>query len=86
MRFCDCIDTCGVPGVSGPLFVSGSFGVIDGDTEYIRSDGENTTVFEYKNDTVSIKTELSRKDNGVIIRKDYFTYCRIYSEYYAPLQ
>ena len=22
---------------------------------------------------------------GVLIRKDYFTYCRIYSEYYAPL-
>lgn len=23
--------------------------------------------------------------NGYLIRKDYFTYCRIYSEYYAPL-
>ena len=23
--------------------------------------------------------------NGKLIRKDYFTYCRIYSEYYAPL-
>ncbi len=23
--------------------------------------------------------------NGSLIRKDYFTYCRIYSEYYAPL-
>lgn len=23
--------------------------------------------------------------NGCLIRKDYFTYCRIYSEYYAPL-
>jgi len=23
--------------------------------------------------------------NGLLIRKDYFTYCRIYSEYYAPL-
>ncbi len=23
--------------------------------------------------------------NGFLIRKDYFTYCRIYSEYYAPL-
>jgi len=24
--------------------------------------------------------------NGFLIRKDYFTYCRIYSEYYAPLE
>ncbi len=23
--------------------------------------------------------------NGCLVRKDYFTYCRIYSEYYAPL-
>ena len=23
--------------------------------------------------------------DGLLIRKDYFTYCRIYSEYYAPL-
>jgi accessory Sec system glycosylation protein GtfA len=23
--------------------------------------------------------------NGCLIRKDYYTYCRIYSEYYAPL-
>lgn len=72
MRFCDCIDACGIPGVSGPVFVSGSFGVIDGDVEYVRTDREMTIAFEYTTDTVCLKTELSKRENGVIIRKDYF--------------
>lgn len=51
-------------------------------------------VFEGANnfDTVYMVDEKSDRvhrvelvSNGCLIRKDYFTYCKIYSEYYAPL-
>lgn len=43
----------------------------------------------YRIHMVDEKSDLVHRvemvENGCLIRKDYFTYCRIYSEYYAPL-
>ena len=36
-------------------------------------------------DTSNRVHRVEMVSNGCLIRKDYFTYCRIYSEYYAPL-
>lgn len=36
-------------------------------------------------DTRDFVHRVEMVSNGCLIRKDYYTYCRIYSEYYAPL-
>ena len=36
-------------------------------------------------DTSDLVHRVEMVSGGCLIRKDYFTYCRIYSEYYAPL-
>ena len=36
-------------------------------------------------ETSDLVHRVEMVSNGCLIRKDYFTYCRIYSEYYAPL-
>ncbi|NBJ03281.1 accessory Sec system glycosyltransferase GtfA [Lachnospiraceae bacterium] len=36
------------------------------------------------NDTENRVHRVEMVSNGCLIRKDYYTYCRIYSEYYAP--
>lgn len=37
------------------------------------------------NDTDDLVHRVEIVENGFLIRKDYYTYCKIYSEYYAPL-
>lgn len=36
-------------------------------------------------ETSNLVHRVEMVSNGCLIRKDYYTYCRIYSEYYAPL-
>jgi alpha-galactosidase len=66
------LDFSGTLNVSGLIFASGSFGLIDGDKKYTRSETEDKTVFEYINDTVKIKSEFTIRKNGVVIRRDSF--------------
>ena len=40
------VNLCGKLGISGLFFASGSFGIVDGDITYTRTDSENKTVFE----------------------------------------
>ncbi len=48
--------------------------------------GNNNFYTVYMVDETSEKVHrVELVSNGFLIRKDYFTYCRIYSEYYAPL-
>lgn len=67
-----------------------------GDKKYTFSRKGKTAkyVFEGKNNFYTVymvdeKSDLVHRvemvSRGSLIRKDYFTYCRIYSEYYAPL-
>ena len=42
------------------------------------------TVF-LTDETSDLVHRVEMRFNGRIVRKDYFTYCRIYSEYYAPV-
>lgn len=49
-------------------------------------DGKNNFYTAYMVDEISDRVHrVELVSNGFLIRKDYFTYCRIYSEYYAPL-
>lgn len=49
-------------------------------------DGTNNFYTVYMVDEESERVHrVELVSNGCLIRKDYFTYCRIYSEYYAPL-
>lgn len=48
--------------------------------------GTNTYYVAYLvNDKEKRVHRVELVSNGCLIRKDYYTYCRIYSEYYAPL-
>ncbi len=48
--------------------------------------GSNNFCTAYMVDETSDRVHrVERVSRGFLIRKDYYTYCRIYSEYYAPL-
>lgn len=48
--------------------------------------GNNNFYTAYMVDDTSDRVHrVEMVSNGFLIRKDYYTYCRIYSEYYAPL-
>lgn len=54
-------------------------------TKYI-FEGSNNFYTAYMVDETSDRVHrVEMVSKGFLIRKDYFTYCRIYSEYYAPL-
>lgn len=64
------------------------------DFEFSRKGKTAKYVFQGKNnfytvymvdDTSDLVHRVEIVSKGKLIRKDYFTYCRIYSEYYAPL-
>lgn len=49
-------------------------------------EGNNNFYTAYMVDDTSDRVHrVEMVSNGFLIRKDFFTYCRIYSEYYAPL-
>ena len=58
----------------------------DGKTaKYIfNNDGDFYTCYMV-NETSDLLHRVELVSHGYLVRKDYFTYCRIYSEYYAPL-
>ena len=49
------VNLCGKLGVSGLFFASGSFGIVDGNITYTRTDSENKTVFEYCDGKITTK-------------------------------
>lgn len=58
----------------------------DGKTAKYLFEGNNNFYTVYMVDETSdLVHRVEIVSNGCLIRKDYFTYCRIYSEYYAPL-
>lgn len=57
-------------GISGLFFAVGSFGVIDGNIEYTKTEKEDGCIFEYENDTIRLKSEFFLRKNGVVIRRD----------------
>lgn len=62
----------GLPGISGLFFAAGSFGIIDGASDYAVNDIENKTVYEYKTESVALSAEFEYEANGIMIRRDYF--------------
>ena len=54
--------------------------------KYIFQGNNNFYTVYMVDDTSDRVHRVEIVSNGCLIRKDYFTYCRIYSEYYAPLE
>ena len=58
----------------------------DGDTmKYTFPDSNSYYMVYLVNKKENRVHRVEMVSNGCLIRKDYYTYCRIYSEYYAPL-
>lgn len=70
MKICDLIDTDGIPGVSNPIYAHGSFGTVDGDAEFFRTEINNTVVYEYTSSSLRLRSELTEKEDRVFVRKD----------------
>ena len=66
------INLSGKLGISGLFSASGSFGSVDGNITYTRTDSENKTVFEYSDGKIALRAEFEREVNGVVIRRDSF--------------
>lgn len=57
----------------------------DGKTvKYQFPDSNSYYVADMMDDTSNCVRTVMRISNGCLIRKDYYTYCRIFSEYYSP--
>ena len=53
--------------------------------KYVFSGNNNFYTVYMVDETSDFVHRVEMVSNGCLIRKDYYTYCRIYSEYYAPL-
>ena len=60
-------------GVSGLFFASGSFGVVDGDADYVKTEECGVEKYVYSNGQIELCSEFTEYPNGVVIRRDYFT-------------
>ena len=72
MRIDSYIEPRKLLGVSGLFSVNTSAGVIEGNSDYTRTELDGKTVFEYTLDGVRLAAEFTKKANGAIIRQDYF--------------
>ena len=68
MRVENYVDLSGRSGCSGLFFVSGSFGLIDGDVGYTRCDEDGKTVFTYENEKVRVRAEFEMVDDVCVRR------------------
>lgn len=58
----------------------------DGKTaKYVFEGSNNFNTVYMVDETSDLVHRVELVSHGALIRKDYYTYCRIYSEYYAPL-
>lgn len=58
-------------GLSGLHYAAGSFGVLDGDTEYSLEEKENKKIYACEKGNIRFNTTFSEYDNGVVVRDDY---------------
>lgn len=66
------IDLNGKVGISGLFFAAGSFGLIEGNVRYAKTECDGKTVFEYSDASIRLQAEFTKEKNGVIIRRDIF--------------
>lgn len=72
MRLTNYINLCGEKGYAGLFFACGSFGIVDGDANYIYAKSNNTETYTYDDGKVKL-TAVFEHRHGVIIRRDTFT-------------
>lgn len=58
--------------VSGLFFATGSFGVIDGDVDYAKTENGNVEKYIFNNGEVEFVSEFTKYKSGVVIRRDTF--------------
>lgn len=72
MNFKHYVDLRKTLGASGLFFVVGSFGIIDGNVSYDRTDENEKTTFVYRDESIRLEAEFTAMENGVVIRRDRF--------------
>ena len=60
-------------GISGFFSAYGSFGVVDGKDSDVKEMKKNENGFSFENDSFSVVSEYEDFENGVVLRKDFFT-------------
>ncbi len=53
------------------MFAHGSFGIIDGASDYVRTQKENKITYRLEQNAVALAAEFTLLENGVVIRRDY---------------
>lgn len=71
MKIENIVDLKKTRGVSGFLFAHGSFGIIDGSNDYVRTQEENTITYRLEQNEVALVAKFTQFENGVVIRRDY---------------
>lgn len=70
MRIESFIDTKKLPGISGLHAVIDSFGTVDGEAEYTRTERDGKVVYEHVTEEVRLTAKFTVYDNGAVIRRD----------------
>ena len=73
MKLENYISTQKMLGVSGLFFACGSFGVVDGDVDYVYTEEHGVKKYMYADKNIQLCAEFTEYPNGVVIRRDYFT-------------
>ncbi len=71
MKIENLVDLKRTRGISGFLFAHGSFGIIDGASDYVRTQEENKITYRLEQNEVALVAEFTQYENGVVIRHDY---------------
>ena len=72
MRLENYIRLQGEPGFSGLFFSTGSFGIVDGNAEYLRSEENGRSIYTWDNGEIRLRAEFEMTD-GVCVRRDSLT-------------
>lgn len=70
MRIENYIDLCGASGFSGLIFAEGSFGVIDGSTEYQRREQDGCVTYTATRNGILVTSVFEPANDGALLRRD----------------
>ena len=70
MRIENYFDLGGRLDVSGLFFAAGSFGTVDGDTPYERTEADGKIRYVCKNEAIVLQAEFTVTPSGVAVRRD----------------
>ncbi len=69
MRIENYFDLSGNNGYSGLFFACGSFGIVDGDAEYVKEEKAGKSTYTFQNESIRLQAEFEVVD-GICVRRD----------------